>query len=483
MGRKFPCSHVYEWQRIIIFDEARNDLYDLGMNSEQHDQVIGVVGYGRFGRFWARLLAADFPVVAYDRDQAGQPSGDIPLVSLADLCTQAGVIFLCVPINQLAVAVANLLPHIRPGTTIIDTCSVKVYPADVLHTAFAGREDVAVLCAHPMFGPDSAGESVAGHALVLWPLLRAGEAFRHWQDYFGRKKVRVVQMSPEEHDLTAAFSQGVTHYLGRVLGAMDLQPTPIGTTGYNRLLSIIQQTVNDSWELFCDLQHYNPYTPEMRLRLENVMNQIYGRLLAARPEPAVWRVGIQGGKGSFNEEACRAYCTQHNIAAYEIKYLYTSRNVLQALHKGEIERGVFAIQNAVGGVVMETIQALSEFDCEIVEIFDIVISHCLLIRPGVTFADIDTIISHPQALAQCRSTLKARYPHLRQISGEGDLVDQALCAQHLAEGKLPPNYAVLAPGVCADLYHLHTQDRNLQDLGAKNLTTFVWVKRRDYLPV
>jgi prephenate dehydrogenase len=453
------------------------------MTSGQINPAIGVVGYGRFGRFWAQVLAADFPVVATDRAPAGTQPDNIPLVTMAELCTQANVIFLCVPINQLSAVVADLLPLVRPGTIIMDTCSVKVVPAEILETAFAGREEVTVLCAHPMFGPDSAGESVAGHALVLWPLLRAEKAFRQWQDYFTRKQMRVVKMSPEEHDRTAAFSQGVTHYLGRVLGAMHLQPTPIATDGYNRLLSIIQHTVNDSWELFCDLQHYNPYTPEMRLRLETVMNQIYGRLLAARPEPAVWRVGIQGGKGSFNEEACRAYCSQNEITAYEIDYLYTSRNVLQALHKGEIERGVFAIQNAVGGVVMETIQALSEFDCEIVAVFDIVISHCLLVQPEVAFADVDTIISHPQALAQCRSTLQTLYPHLRQISGEGDLVDQALCAQHLAEGKLPPNYAVLAPNVCADLYQLSTYDRNLQDLGAKNLTTFVWVKRRDYLPV
>lgn len=453
------------------------------MEKDRNNTVVGVVGFGRFGRFWARVVAADFPVLAYDRHPADALHEAISVVSLPTLCARANVIFLCVPINQLEAVVSELKPYIRPGMTIIDTCSVKVYPAGVLQAAFAGREDVTVLCAHPMFGPDSAGDSVAGHALVLWPLLRAEEAFTRWQAYFEGKQMRVVKMSPEEHDQAAAFSQGVTHYIGRVLGEMDLQPTPIGTTGYHRLLSIIHHTVNDSWELFCDLQHYNPYTPEMRLHLETVMNQLYGRLLAARPEPELLRVGIQGGQGSFNEEACRAYAGQHGLAAYKIAYLYTSRNVLQALHKGEIERGVFAIQNAVGGVVMETIHALSEFDCEIVEIFEIVISHCLLIRPGVDFVDIDTIISHPQALAQCRTTLQARYPHLQQISGEGDLVDQALCAQYLSAGKLPPTYAVLAPRVCADLYDLQIQGADLQDLGTKNLTTFVWVKRRDYLPV
>ncbi len=39
----------------------------------------------------------------------------------------------------------------------------------------------------------------------------------------------MVEMSCEEHDRQAASTQFITHTVGRVLGAMELQATPIDT--------------------------------------------------------------------------------------------------------------------------------------------------------------------------------------------------------------------------------------------------------------
>ena len=39
----------------------------------------------------------------------------------------------------------------------------------------------------------------------------------------------MVDMSCEEHDRQAASTQFITHTVGRVLGAMELQATPIDT--------------------------------------------------------------------------------------------------------------------------------------------------------------------------------------------------------------------------------------------------------------
>ena len=76
----------------------------------------------------------------------------------------------------------------------------------------------------------------------------------------------------------AANSQGVTHYMGRVLGEMDLRPTPIDTQGFKILLSVIEQTCNDPWQLFVDLQRYNPFTAAMRARLHDSLARIMGTL-------------------------------------------------------------------------------------------------------------------------------------------------------------------------------------------------------------
>jgi prephenate dehydrogenase/prephenate dehydratase len=445
--------------------------------------TVGVIGYGRFGRFWAGLLSRSHRVLVNDRQDlvgvaAGQGVQFVP--DVVSLCAQVRVIFLCVPISQLEPVAIALGKFLRPGTLVLDTCSVKTYAAQVLQTHLGGLPDVELIATHPMFGPDSGAQGLAGLTMVMWPLRASDATYHEWHAYFAERGLNVVEMPPDQHDRLAANSQGVTHYMGRVLGEMDLRPTPIDTQGFKILLSVIEQTCNDTWQLFHDLQAYNPYTADMRLQFEEAFKRVYSRLLPVKVSTDELVVGIQGGRGSFNEEACRHYCGEKGIAPYRIEFLYTSLNVLAALYQGRVDRGVFAIQNARGGVVYETIEALSRYSCEILDYFDIVVSHCILHHPEVSFDRIDTLISHPQALAQCQHTLRERYPGLKLVSGEGNLVDQALCAECIAEGQLPRTTAVLASRVCADLYGLTIHDCDLQDLGKDNLTTFVWVQRRQY---
>lgn len=130
---------------------------------------------------------------------------------------------------------------------------------------------------------------------------------------------------------------------------------------------------------------------------------------------SVVSIGIQGGKGSFNEEARRYYCVENHINDYKIKYFYTSNNVLKALHRKQVDYGQFAIQNSIGGVVRESIDALSKYNCRIIKEFEIIINHCLLAMPGARIEHIKTIMSHPQALAQCRLTLATKYSDKKVI--------------------------------------------------------------------
>lgn len=189
------------------------------------------------------------------------------------------------------------------------------------------------------------------------------------------------------------------------------------------------------------------------------------------------KIGIQGGRGSFNEEACRTYCKDHNISSYEIVYLYTSDGVLTALQNHEVDFGVCAIENSLGGLVWETIHALSAFNCAILDNFQIIINHALLGAKGSAIERIDTIMSHPQALAQTAGTLARAYSDKRQVSGEGILVDQATAAAALSEGRLPATTAVIASRVCAELFGLDILAEGLQDLD-QNFTTFLWMEPR-----
>ena len=245
-------------------------------------QDVGLVGFGRFGRLWADVLSTHHTVWITDRVPQNVPT----YLPLPELCARCRVIFLCVPINQFERVVADITPRLQPGSTIFDVCSVKVHPAEVLATQLGMRRDLTLIATHPMFGPDSAARGLRDLPMVLWRIAGDTQIYTDWFNFFAQLGIRTVEMAPHEHDRHAAYSQGITHYIGRVLSELELHETPIDTQGFRILRSLIAQTCNDSWELFHDLQIYNPYTREMRLRLHAALDHVYQALLPAPGESA-----------------------------------------------------------------------------------------------------------------------------------------------------------------------------------------------------
>ena len=244
---------------------------------------VGILGYGRFGAFWAKQLAADFAIHIHNRTprpKLVEAAGFRWHSCEASLCAAIEVLFLCVPIGALEATLARIAPLLRAGCVVMDTCSVKVWPTRWLQEQLAAREDVEILACHPLFGPDSAADSVDDLPLVLFPLRCRDETYAAWQKYFTGCGLKVHEMEPHEHDRLAAYSQGLTHYIGRVLDELQLNASPIDTVGFRHLLSIIRQTCDDTPELFYELQTYNPYTGEMRQKLETALRKVSNRLNA-----------------------------------------------------------------------------------------------------------------------------------------------------------------------------------------------------------
>lgn len=188
------------------------------------------------------------------------------------------------------------------------------------------------------------------------------------------------------------------------------------------------------------------------------------------------RIGIQGGKGSFNEEALHCFAKGEKLNKFSVEYLYTTKRVLKALHEKKIDRGLFAIQNSLGGTVWETINAMSEYNCKILKSFSMHISHFLLAPKGVKLHDIKTVYSHPQAFAQTEKTFKRRFPKIKRMVGKGILVDQATASRELSKGKFNKNTATLASRSAGEAYGLSVIAGPLEDK-KPNITTFLFVSR------
>lgn len=436
-------------------------------------KTLGIIGYGRFGKVLHRMLGGYFDVVVHDLSQKRVKG--VQHVSIKELCTSDVIIF-AVPISKLESVVRTVKPYLRNNQTVLDVCSVKVHPKKVFTTHLKDTGTYQILT-HPMFGPDSSRDGFSGLPIMMYGLRAPKDVVAFWKRLFKKIGLSIVEMTPEAHDKQAAYSQGVTHFVGRVLGEMKLKHTDIDTQGFKALLKTVEQTCNDTWQLFTDLQMYNPYTKGMRKKLEKARTKIAHKLQPKRNPSASLIIGIQGGKGSFNEEACHAKCKENGITHYTLKYLYTSERVLKAVHERSVDIGQCATQNSVGGVVRETIYAIAKYESHLSEEFEFLVNHCLHVRPGTKLSEIKTIMSHPQVFKQCQSTLAKKYPHLTLKSGTGNLIDSARIAKELGSGRLPKSVAVMAPKVCAELYDLETVAEGLQDR-KDNYTSFVWLTPR-----
>lgn len=434
---------------------------------------VTIIGFGRFGKTLYRLLKDDFDVVVYKRTK--QEGDEAFIITDLRKAYESTTIFYAVPIESFEFVISEHKEYIKPDHVLIDVLSVKMHPKHIFEKHLKGAKTQALLT-HPMFGPDSSRDGFDGLPIVIDQFTASDKTVHFWKTFFEKKHLSVINLPAEEHDKLAAKSQGLTHFIGRLLEEFGLETTPIDTVGAKKLQEVREQTANDTWDLFTNLQHYNPYTKQMRLKVGDAYDKLYNKLIPKQVSKEYITIGIQGGRGSFNEEAIMYYLKRNDIKNYKIAYLYTSDNVLRELHEGGIDQGQFAIHNSIGGVVTESIQSMAKYKFTILEEYAIKISHTLMIRKDAALKDITTIMSHPQVFAQCKNTLMQKYSHLRLTSGEGELIDHALVAKSLSENKLPKNIATMGSKVLAELYDLHIVEENLQDL-QENYTSFLLVKR------
>ena len=186
------------------------------------------------------------------------------------------------------------------------------------------------------------------------------------------------------------------------------------------------------------------------------------------------KVGIQGLEGSFSEQAAKFYCNKFDIQDFELAYLISSMNVLNGLNNNEVDVGIFAMENAQGGVVIESVEALAENNCRILDMFYVEISQNLMAKDNVSIGEIEEIHSHEQALKQCKDYLAEKFWSKKLVETD----DTAKSAQDLASGKLADNVAVIASKQSAEKYGLNIIDHDIHDL-KKNLTLFLAVERLD----
>ena len=181
------------------------------------------------------------------------------------------------------------------------------------------------------------------------------------------------------------------------------------------------------------------------------------------------RIAYLGPPGTFTQAAALKHFG-HSIATVP---LTTIDQVFREVEAGEAHYGVVPVENSTEGVVTHTLDSFMTSPLMICGEVSVRIHHFLLSRTG-RLADITTVYSHPQSLAQCRRWLDDNLPGIPRL-GVGSNAEAARRAA-AEEGS-----AAVAGEVARDTYGLETVAANIED-APDNTTRFLVVGNRTVPP-
>ena len=432
---------------------------------EKQKLQFSVIGYGRFGKLWAEILSEYGDVYIFEKKKKKQTRKG-HFVDIEEALNKK-VIFLCIPISQMESFLKENKNKFSKSSTVIDTASVKELPLKWMDKHIP---NIPHLGLHPLFGPDSYGKNQTNLIIISaakkYPML-----VKKWQKTLEDWNFFTRVISASAHDKSIAFSQGMTHFIGNIIKKMELTKIETPTLGYSMLRSVEKFCENDTQQLFRDMLLYNQYSSKMFKSFLQATHDVSSLIRKENVDyNSTFSIGVMGARGSFSHEAALQWLNKKQIKKGKIKYLVTATKVFEALDFGKIQMGILPIQNAVGGVVNETILGLAKYECKIKEYFPFVVNQCLIKRKDFEGKIPKEIHSHPQALRQCKEYLKRYFPNVSLIEEN----DTALSAQNLAKNKLDKNAFVIAAETTTKLYNLKLVDKNIQDLGY-NITDFIIV--------
>jgi prephenate dehydratase len=161
-------------------------------------------------------------------------------------------------------------------------------------------------------------------------------------------------------------------------------------------------------------------------------------------------VAYQGEPGSYSEEGVIEL-----FPTADMRALGSVRQVFEAVEVGRVDLGLVPIDNSQAGSINETYDLFLKHGLHLVGETIVRVDHCLLAVPGTLIDDLEVVISHPQAVAQCEEFLAALGASIRAE------YDTAGSAKRIADQKLE-RVAAIASRRAAELYGLEVLAERIQ---------------------
>ena len=174
------------------------------------------------------------------------------------------------------------------------------------------------------------------------------------------------------------------------------------------------------------------------------------------------RVAFQGERGAFSEEAAL------KLLGHEIDLVprRTFADLYDSLDNALADYILAPVENSIAGVVQPSVDLLHAKSLNILDEIEIKIEQHLIGCPGATFDTIETVQSHPTALAQC-SRFFETHPQLQCV-----IADDTAGSVTEVIRRADPKRAAIAGQRAAELYGATILRKSIQD-HSENYTRFV----------
>ena len=180
-------------------------------------------------------------------------------------------------------------------------------------------------------------------------------------------------------------------------------------------------------------------------------------------------VAYLGPEGTFCEQAAKKYFSTAIFISYS-----NITDVFTAVEIGNTEYGVVPTENSTDGSIPLTLDSLLESNVMICGEIEIKVVHNLIAKPVTKLNEIEVILSHPQALAQCRQFIKSEFPRaeLREVSSTAKAVELL---------KAIDNAAAIGTEAAANSRGMTVLKRQIED-ASSNVTRFFVLAKEDAKP-
>ncbi len=179
------------------------------------------------------------------------------------------------------------------------------------------------------------------------------------------------------------------------------------------------------------------------------------------------RVAYLGPAGTFSEDALHTAVAGAQIEPLPAPTIF---DAITAVDEGSADRALVPFENSIEGSVRATLDALA-FDAPSVGIVgehDQPISNSLIARRQLALDEIEVVVSHPQASAQCARFIRAELPDAK-VQAAPSTAD----AVREVAGRDEP-WAALGGVSAARIYDCVVLREGVED-DAGNVTRFVWL--------